>query len=159
VWERVPLYLDVRFVAALLMASLSVAVLTLLAWPVAAILRRYRKRQLSEDRLARRGHLVVRLVLAMQAAAVLSGLALFFAASADVTILSDAFDPAVVGLYLIAWLGVLGSPLPIYVAWRSWRRQVGGRWARLHHALLAASALTLGWFLITWHVAGTTLNY
>jgi hypothetical protein len=31
--------------------------------------------------------------------------------------------------------------------------------ARVHHSLLAAAAVLLAWFYVTWHIAGVTLNY
>ena len=85
--------------------------------------------------------------------------ALFIAAIANPTILSDALDPALVVLYACAWLSVFGNVGTLWIAWQFWRKRIGGRWTRLHHTLIAASAVTLAWFFLNWHIAGTTLNY
>jgi hypothetical protein len=93
-------------------------------------------------------------ILVIVAAAVL-----FVAGSANLTILSDALDPVLAVLYASAWLGVLGGFSVPWVAWRFWRKRIGGWWSRLHHTLIAASAVTLASFFLVSHVAGTTLNY
>jgi hypothetical protein len=75
------------------------------------------------------------------------------------TILNDALDPALIALYACAWLSVFGSFIALWIAWQFLRKRVGGRWARLHHYLMAASTITFAWFFLNWHIAGTTLNY
>jgi hypothetical protein len=158
-WQRVPSYLDVRLVASAVIASVLVGVLTLIAWPIAAILRRRRGRRWNEDASVRRCHLAARLVLILQLVVIVAAAALFVAGTVNPTVLSDALDPALVVLYACAWLGVLGSFGALWVAWQFWRKRIGGRWTRLHHTLIAASAVTLAWFFLNWHIAGTTLNY
>jgi hypothetical protein len=37
--------------------------------------------------------------------------------------------------------------------------RVGGLWLRFHHTGLAVAALTMAWFFVHWHVAGTTLRF
>ena len=70
-----------------------------------------------------------------------------------------SLDPWLVLTYAFAWLGVLGSPLVIWIAWRFWRDGVSSSWARIHHMLLAAATVVFAWFAVTWRIAGTTLNY
>ncbi|MBI3274398.1 MAG: hypothetical protein HYZ60_00205 [Methylocystis sp.] len=62
-------------------------------------------------------------------------------------------------LYALAWLGVLGAIPTVWIAVQFWRKGVGGRWTRAHHSLIAASAVMVAWFFVTFHIAGTTLNY
>jgi len=158
-WQRVPLYLDFRLVAPAVIASVGIGVLTLIAWPIAAILRWRRGRRWSAFAWAQRCHLAVRLVLMVQILVVFAATALFVAGTANLTILSDALDPVLAVLYACAWLGVLGGFSVPWVAWRFWRKRIGGWWSQLHHALLAVSAVTLASFFLVSHVAGTTLNY
>lgn len=158
-WQRVPWHLDIRVIAPALVSSALISVLTLLAWPIAAVLRRRRGRRWSEDASMRRCHLAARLVLILQMAVIVATTALFVAGTANSTILSDALDPALIVLYGCAWLGVLGGVVAFWVAWQFWRKRVGGLWTRIHHTLIAASAAVLAWFFLNWHIAGTTLNY
>ena len=79
--------------------------------------------------------------------------------SADLTIFNDALDPLLLAIYGLAWLGVFGAILVLLTAIRFWRKGVGSRWSRVHHTLMAASSVMLGWFFLTFNIAGTTLTY
>jgi hypothetical protein len=158
-WQRVPWYLNIRIVGPAVVASVLVSILTVVSWPIAAIIRRLRRRLWSEDVSARRCHLTARLILVVQLAVIVAVSTLFTLATLNPTILSDALDPVLVALYACAWLGSVGGLLAAWIAWQFWRRRMSGRWAKIHHSLIAVSAVTLAWFFLTWHIAGTTLNY
>jgi hypothetical protein len=38
-------------------------------------------------------------------------------------------------------------------------RRTRRRWSRIHHSLIAARSIMIAWFLTTFRIAGTTLNY
>jgi CubicO group peptidase (beta-lactamase class C family) len=156
--QRVPWSLDLRWISSAFVASTLVALLTLLGWPVAALWRYWRKRRWSDDGADRRIYRAARTVLLVDAA-VIGGSAVLFAKSSDATIFNDALDPWLLVLYALAWLGVFGAVLTLWAAVRFWRRRTGSRWSRVHHALIAASSVMLAWFFLTFHFAGTTLNY
>jgi hypothetical protein len=157
--QRVPWSLDVRWIAPALVASTFVVVLTLLAWPIAASWRYWRKTRWSEVRGERRKHLAVRLVLLVDAAVIVAGAALFIMGATDLTTLNDALDPLLLALYSFAWLGVFGALLALWAAASFWRNAVGSHWSRIHHCLIAVSSVMIAWFFLTFHVAGTTLTY
>jgi hypothetical protein len=131
----------------------------LLAWPVAALWRRWRKRRWSCDSSDRHKYLAVRLVLLVDAVVIIGAAVLFTMASIDLTVLNDALDPWLIVLYALAWLGVFGAILTLWAAALFWRKGVGGRWSRIHHTLIALSSVMLAWFFLTFHIAGTTLTY
>jgi hypothetical protein len=159
IWfQRVPWWLDLRWIAPALVWSLGVMLLTLLGWPIATLWRYRRKRRWSEDGGHRRYHLAARMVLLVDAAAIAAA-AFLFVKSADLTIFNDALDPLLLAIYSLAWLGVFGAVLVVWVAIRFWRKGAGSRWSRVHHTLMAASCVMLGWFFLTFNIAGTTLNY
>ena len=60
--QRVPWFLDLRWIAPAFVASTAMVLLSLLAWPVAALWRYRRKRRWSEDRGDRGNFLAVVLV-------------------------------------------------------------------------------------------------
>jgi CubicO group peptidase (beta-lactamase class C family) len=157
--QRVPWTLDMRWIAPALAASMAAVFLTLLAWPFAALWRRWRKKRWSEDRGERRGYLAVRLVLLADAAVIVAIMLLFMAGRTDPTILNEALDPLMLAIYALAWLGVLGAALTVWSAALFWRHGAGSGWSRIHHTLIAAGCVMLAWFFVTFHVAGTTLNY
>jgi hypothetical protein len=144
-------------VPALLVSTL-VVLLTLLCWPIGALWRYRRKRRWSEDGRDRRDYLAVRLVLLIDAAVIVATV-VFFIKSSDLTIFSDALDPLLLGLYALAWLGVLGAIVTLWAVVRFWRDGVGGRWSRVHHSLMVASSVMIAWFFLAVHIAGATLNY
>src|SRR5689334_2472259 len=148
-----------RWIAPALAASVLIVVLTILAWPFAALWRLCHKRRWSEQRGDRGHYRAMRLVALVDAIVVCVTAVFFVAAMADPSILSDALDPALLTLYVLAWLGVLGAAVAVWGAVRFWRNRVGTRASRLHHALLAASCVMLAWFFVVFRLAGTTLNY
>lgn len=157
--QRVPWWLDLRWIAPCIAASILVVVLSLLCWPVAALRRRWKGKPWNDDAGARRKHLAIRLVLLVDAAVIIAVGVLFALASADFTILGAALDPWLFAMYGLAWIGVGGAALAAWIAVSFWQQRTGGRWARMHHALLAASCLMLAWFFVAFRIAGTTLNY
>jgi CubicO group peptidase (beta-lactamase class C family) len=156
--QRVPRSVDLRWIAPAFLMSMALIFLTLLAWPVAALWRRWRNRRWSQDRDERRSHLAVRLVLLVDAA-VIAATVVLYVRSSDLTIFSGALDPLLLALYALAWTAVFGAVPALWVATRFWRHGTGSRWARVHHSLLAASSVMMAWFFLTFHIAGTTLNY
>jgi hypothetical protein len=156
--QRVPWFLDARWIAPALVLSVIIVLKTLLAWPVAALWRRWRKTRWSEERGVRRQYLAVRLVVLVDTIVIVVTAALFIMSS-DFTIFNEALDPLLVGFYALAWLGTFGALVTLWAAISFWRNGVGSRWSRVHHSLIAASSVMLAWFFITFHIAGTTLNY
>jgi CubicO group peptidase (beta-lactamase class C family) len=158
-FERVPWAIDARWIVPALVASTAVVLLTLLAWPVAALWRRWRKRRWSEDRGDRRRYLAVRLVLLVDTAVIVAAAAIFVMRFVDLSIFNDPLDRLLLVFYGLAWLGVFGAVLTLWAATRFWRNHVGGQWSRIHHSLIAASSVMIAWFFLTLHLAGTTLTY
>jgi CubicO group peptidase (beta-lactamase class C family) len=158
-FQRVPRVLDARWIVPAFAASTVVVMLTLLAWPVAALWRRWRKRRWSAASGDRRLHLAVRLVLLADAAAIAMAAGLFVMSFVDLAIFNDPLDPLICVLYALAWFGVFGAILTLWAAILFWRNGVGDRWSRVHHSLIAASSVMIAWFFVTFHLAGTTLTY
>ena len=159
IWfQRVPWWLDLRWIAPAFLASVWVILLTLLGWPVATLRRYWRRRRWSGDGGDRHYYLAARMVLLVDAA-VIAAVAVLFVKSADLTIFNDTLDPLLLAIYGLAWLGVFGAVLVVWVAVRFWRKGAGSRRSRVHHTLMAASCVMLGWFFLTFNVAGTTLTY
>ncbi len=158
-WQRVPVGLDRRVAVPAVSASLAVMLATLLLWPLAAAVRRSRQTPFSKLKRDRRDFRLARTVIGIDLLAVLGIGLIAGIATQDLTRLNASLDPWLVLTYSLAWLGVLGSPIVIWIAWRFWRDGVSSRWGRIHHTLLAAAAVVFAWFAITWRIAGTTLNY
>jgi CubicO group peptidase (beta-lactamase class C family) len=157
-WERVPLHRDARVVLPVVQTSVSIIAATLLAWPVAAWIRRRRNRPFGNSPRDQRDYRWVRGVLGIHVLVCLIA-ALLSARLEDLTRFNVTLDPWLVILYICAWLAVVGTAVVAWVAIRFWRDRVGSLWARLHHTLLAVSCSLAAWFLLTWRISGTTLKY
>jgi CubicO group peptidase (beta-lactamase class C family) len=137
-WERVPLYLDKRWVMPVVEGSMAVMILTLVAWPILT------------------GRLLMRVALVLQLAAI-AGSAVF--TSLNLTRWNASLDPLLIFIYACAWLGVLGALMAAWMAWRCWRSRSTSPWLRIHQTALAAAMLIFAWFCVVWRIAGTSLSY
>ncbi|WP_400771176.1 serine hydrolase domain-containing protein [Methylosinus sporium] len=155
--ERASWPIDARWVVPAFAASVAFALLSLLAWPLAALWRRWRKRSSRLPAADRHRLAFVRSALLVDLLVV--GALIMLAVRNDASLLNDSFDPALIAIYVLAWLGVVGAAFAVFVAVDFWRRRVGGRWTRLHQSGLAASGLIIAYVFLIFHIAGTTLNY
>lgn len=157
-FQRVPWWLDLRWITPALAASLIVAVVTLVAWPIAALWRRRHGKRERGNAAALRGGLAARLVLGVDVAVIVAFTIVVTTGVRDLAVFSDALDPVLVVLQALAWLGVFGAVPAVLAAAAAWRG-AGTRWSRIHNTLMAAASVMLAWFFVTFHLAGTTLNY
>jgi CubicO group peptidase (beta-lactamase class C family) len=137
--------------------GLGVVLLTILLWPVAAMIRKHYGRPLGLNPSERRSRLISRFVCILF-------LALFVG---WLTVLSLADDPAglnSIGPWVIAFgiLGVLcliGTLFVCVNAFRSCRTSGRWIWAKLHDVLLALACLSLAWFVFTWNLMNFNTHY
>jgi hypothetical protein len=136
--------------------SASLAGLTLIVWPFAAVVRRLRHRPVVRNRADVISFVLVRAVLGVDVL-VLGALIACLKVGPDH--ITDTADPWLTTVYVFAWLGVFGALFSTWVATHFWRDRVGGLWLRIHHTGLAGASLVMAWFFVHWHVAGTTLKF
>src|SRR5262249_1910687 len=98
--QRLPWFLDVRWIAPALIVSTAVVLLTLLAWPVAVLWRGRRKKRWGQDAGNPRQYLPVELGLLVDVAVVVASSVLFVMGSIDPRILDNALDPLLLALCL-----------------------------------------------------------
>jgi len=157
-FQQVVWHENARFVGPVLVTSTLLLILTVLAWPATALWRRWRKKTFSENAAEKRMRVMMRLLAVIDVAAITAALIFFFLAR-DFTLLADSLDPFIVLIYILAWLGVLSAIPAVWIVVSFWRKSAGSWWARAHHTLIAASMVVMAWFFVTFHIAGTTLNY
>jgi CubicO group peptidase (beta-lactamase class C family) len=158
-FHRVPWHQNARLIVPAVALSFLIALFTLLGWPVTAYRRRRRGTTFGAEAADRKAFILVRAVAALDVAVL--GIILGFATwiGDDVSKLDGRLDPAYTTMYVLAWLAALGAPVTVVLVYRFWQERIGGRASRIHHALLATSAVVLAWFFVTYHIAGTTLRY
>jgi CubicO group peptidase (beta-lactamase class C family) len=136
--------------------SLCVIALTLLFWPIAAILRKHYGKPLSLEPGAKRLRLWVRLVCILVAGFVVGLLVLLSKADRPLTERNDF------GLHLLQILGLLtgvGALIAIYSSLKSWGDSGQWFWYKLWNTFLALSCVGFFWFIYHWHLLNFHLNY
>jgi len=159
VFEQAAWYENSAFHLPLVIASLSIIALTIILWPVMALLRRHYGKPLTLSSQEKRIRLIVRLACVL-VVAFLAGYAVFFAvALKDIGLLSPKGHPWLRLIQLSGWLGILGTLFALYNAVRTWR--VPERWwaHRVGDTLIAVAFVGVVWFVFTWNLLHWSLKY
>ncbi len=140
-------------------ASLGLLVLTLLFWPIAAVIRRRYRRPLFSSWPDRFWYFLARVVCLCQI--VFVGLILLPLSLADKNIgfIGDGINPWLAAAHLFGWASALGLVVLGISAIKFWRVSGLGWWARVHASLLfVASALFLSFAWWT-HLLSPSLRF
>jgi CubicO group peptidase (beta-lactamase class C family) len=155
---RVTSALDQKgFTTALLSFSLGVLVLTLLGWPIAAMIRKHYGYTLELDPAARRLRRVVRLICMLFVFFVI--LLLVVASRALGPGLGAHGDLALHGVQLLGLLCCLATVAAIYAAAAAWRHPEQWIWSRIWTTCIAVACVGLAWFAVHWHLFNFNLSY
>ena len=163
VWDRTPWYQNSSWLLPLTYLSLAVLFLTMLFWPVRAIVRkRYGStiglegRELKAYRASRIGATAIFLTI-------IGWIFMISTMFGDLNYLSKSFLPVVLTLQVITFVTFFGGAAAIlWYASIVWRRAGGWKatWkAKLWGLLLVVSALTILWVGLTYHLIGFATDY
>jgi CubicO group peptidase (beta-lactamase class C family) len=142
----------------ILIFSLSVVVLTLLMWPVGAMIRKHYGKPLTLDPGAKRLRLLVYLVcLAVVGYTV--GLLIFVSLTNNPGALSDSKDLGLHFLQVVGLLAGLGSIFAVLSCLKSWADGQQWFWYKIWSTLLAFGCVGFFWFIYHWHLLNFHLNY
>lgn len=159
VLHRVPFSRNRYFVGALLGGSALMLLLTVLFWPIKAILRwRYRQplnfsgRELTYYRLTR--------VAALIDVVFLAGWTTFFLlASLSLSYLDVATDPYLRALQALGVIGVIATIFPLANLWTALKNAGRPWWTKMTDALVALAAIIVVYYSVTLHLLSLSLNY
>jgi CubicO group peptidase (beta-lactamase class C family) len=157
--QRAPWYANSALQLPLIIGSLIVIVLTVLLWPVMALLRWHYAKPLTLTPQQRRLRLLVRLVCVAFIVFFAAYLGFFTAALKDIGMLSPKGNPWLRLIQLVGWLGVLGTLIALYNAARSWQEPARWLWSRIGDTLIALACLGVIWFVFTWNMLHWSLKY
>jgi CubicO group peptidase (beta-lactamase class C family) len=138
-----------------LIFGLGMILLTLLLWPVGALIRKHYARPLAPS--DKSGRLLVRLVC-------LLFIVLFFGWVTALSMANDINGINSLSKFVVIFgvLGVLCSLSSIFVvinAFRSWGTSGRWIWAKIHDLLMALACVGLVWFLWIWKLMNFNLNF
>jgi len=156
IFQKVGLFENKYFNYGVLIFGLLVILLTVLLWPVGALIRKHYARPLELTASEKQGRLLVRLVCLLFVVLFVGWL----------TVLSLANDINGINslpkwVIIFGILGVLCSIGTVFVvihALRTWR---SGRWiwAKVHELLLALACVGLVWFLFNWKLMNFNVHF
>lgn len=138
--------------------SLGVIALTILFWPIAAILRHHYGKPLSLDPRARRMRLLLHIVCALDILFVIGFVAAFSGLERPGG-LGASGDLALHLIQIVGVLGGIGAVFAIFAAIVSWTDKEQWLWYRIWNILLALACVGCFWFALHWHLLAFGLHY
>lgn len=138
--------------------SLSVIGLTLLSWPVNAMLRKHYAKPLMLTQNEKRLRVAVYLVC-LSIMAYIAGLLFFASMLNDFSMLSERSDPWLRMLQGIALTAILGSLLAIYNCIRCWTDKQKWFWSKIWNTILTCACVGFSWFVYHWNLLDFHLKY
>jgi CubicO group peptidase (beta-lactamase class C family) len=157
IFQRVGFFEGKPFNFVILIFGLVVVLLTVLLWPVGAMIRKHYGRPLELNPDERRQRLLARLVCLLFLA-VCIGWVVAISLTDSITAL-NSLPPWIIIFGLLGVVAAIGTIFVVLNAIRSWRTSGRWIWAKLHDVALALACLTLVWFLFAWKLLSFKTNF
>src|ERR1700722_1640200 len=138
--------------------SLCVIALTLLLWPIGAMIRKHYGKPLALEAGAKRLRMLVRLVCFAVLIFVV-GLLLFVSRTSNPSGLSERGNLWLHLLQIVGLLTGLGTLIAIYNSLKSWGDSQQWFWNKIWNMFLAFACIGFFWFIYHWHLLNFHLSY
>jgi len=159
VLQPVPGWASAAWNMPLLFFMIAVLLLTVLLWPVAALVRRHYGRPLplagGEARIYRLTR-VTALVDLLAFLAYITIISLIGTSTLSADVGTDPFIRVAQGLCL---LGVVGTMISLWNAFLAWTRKGRSLWAKISATVIALACVAFVWFVLTLNLVTISLNY
>ena len=133
--------------------------LTLVLWPVAALVRRHYKRPLALNPVQRRLRLLIKLVSAVDLGALILFTGILAYGFSNLSLFSEGFDPWLRILQLIFLIGLLGTVAMLYSTYKLWRNSERGLLTTIYSAGLVLASVLYIWFVAASRILQVSLKY
>jgi CubicO group peptidase (beta-lactamase class C family) len=157
--QRVPWYASKIFIGLVIGGNLLLALLTVLLWPVAVMIRKRYQRPLFSKKSDRVLYFFSRIVCLAQVLFVLAPILALSQGLEHIVILGDAINPWLQAFHVVGWVLMAGVVLLIITAVRFARLPGHGLWFRAHAILLAISGIAFGLFAWQYHFLDASLKF
>lgn len=157
--QRVPWYSSKIFIGSIIGGSLLLALLTVLLWPAAVIIRKRYQRPLFSTKSDRVLYFLSRIVCLGEVLFVLAPIIMLSRGLEHIVILGDAINPWLQAFHVIGWALMAGVILLIIAAVRFVRLPGHGFWFRAHAILLAIGGIAFGLFAWQYHFLDASLKF
>ena len=159
VFQKAPWYENSVWQVPLIIGSLAVIALTLILWPIMALVRRHYGKPLNLTPQRRRIRLAVRLACLLIAVFFAAYATFFSIAMKDIGMLSPHGNPWLRLIEIAGWLGILGTVAALFNALQSWREPQRWMLARICDSGIALACVGVAWFIFTWNLLPWSLKY
>ena len=149
--QRVPWHRSKTFVGFLVGGSLLLALLTVVLWPVAVIIRNRYHRPLFDTKRDRVLYVLSRVVCFAEVLFFLAPILTLSQGLEHVVILGDAINPWLQTFHVVGWALIAGIVLLVFAAVLFLRLPGHGFWFRAHAILLAIGGIVFGLFAWQYH--------
>jgi CubicO group peptidase (beta-lactamase class C family) len=158
-FDRVAWYQNAALLMPLLIASLVILFLTVLLWPIRALVRRHYRTPLGLEGPLRRAHLFSRLAALAILLTLVGWATAVTLMMGDIANLSARFDPLILTLQVLSFLAFIGGFAAL--AWNLWVKWRGGcRWpAKLWSVALLFAAFVALWIGLAFNLLSFGVNY
>lgn len=157
--QRLPWYASKIFIGLLIGGSLLVALLTVLLWPVAVIIRKRYQRPLFRTKSDRILYFFSRIVCLAEVLFILAPMIALSQGLEHIIIFGDAINPWLQAFHVIGWILMAGVVLLIVAAVRFVRLPGHRLWFRVHAILLAIGGIAFGLFAWQYHFLDASLKF
>lgn len=143
----------------LLVFSLVIFALTLIIWPVSALVRWHYGRKLEVAAPKRTLRLLVRIACVLNIVFVLAFVLFFYLGLKDIGLFSPRYNYVLHLIQIVGWIGVIGTLVAIYNMVVSWKMRDGWLWTKVGDTVIALACVGFVWFLFTWNALHWTMRY
>ena len=159
VFQKAPFSENSGWNIPLIIGAIVILLLTVLLWPVGALIRRHYRQTLPLSAEERRMRLWVRLVC-LVFVIYFGAFALFLSTGfKDIGLLSPHYNPLLRAIQLVGWVAVLGTLIVIVNALRVWKHKDRWLWSRIGETVIALACVGAVWFIFTWNLLHWSLKY
>ena len=157
VFQRVSLVASSDFNQFLILGVLAIMGLTLLFWPLAALVRGHYRQRLDLDPRHMRMRFWVRIVCAVD---IIFLVTFYLALTSDsISALSSKSDLKLQAIQGLGVVGALGTVLVLIACVRSWKDNNYGLWAKVWNLLVLLACVAFVWFSFHWNLMNFNMNY
>jgi CubicO group peptidase (beta-lactamase class C family) len=157
--QRVPWFNNKRIINPIIGGNLALVLLTVLLWPVAAIVRKRYQRPLFAGKGDRVLYFLSRIVCLGELIFILAPVIALSQGLEHIVILGDAIDPWLQALHIFGWVLMAGLILLIVAAVRFAILPGHGLWFRAHTILLALGGIAFGLFCWQYHLLDFSVKF
>jgi CubicO group peptidase (beta-lactamase class C family) len=159
VYQPVPALKNGNLTIVVLSSALVIFALTLLFWPVNAMLRTHYGYRAELTPQYRRLRWMLRLVCFFNLAFAGCFAAWLTSVDDNIALLSSHFDGRLHALQVVGVLSLIGALIAINYCLRSWGNASLWFCTKLWNTLLMLACIGYAWFLLNWHMLNFRLNY